>query len=142
MTHLGHRGYSCFAMRHERKAVTKISSALPGSLCLDIGSPDHRAPLFGFFCQEHPDFGGRHWDWHVAKTSKPDLHSSISEGGLNFLVKSIDDFGRSVLGCAKSSKEARCVTRQVVANGGEVRPRLGTHRGSHCQRAQPASPDV
>src|SRR5215510_6328328 len=77
---------------------------LRGLIGLDVGRPDHLAPLFGFIRDELAELGRRHRHRGVAEVGKPDLHSRISKGGFNFLVEPLDDFGRSVLGCTDPSK--------------------------------------
>ena len=54
--------------RHSIKSATQTTSAirgtefmedLPGSLWLDVGSPDYLAPLLGFVGNEFPEVGRR-----------------------------------------------------------------------------------
>jgi hypothetical protein len=75
-----------------------------GSFRFDIGCSDHLGPLLGFIRDELAELGRRHRHRDVAEVGKPDLHSRIGKGGSNFLVEPLDDFGRSVLGCADPSK--------------------------------------
>ena len=41
--------------------VAKPKSPAPASVCLDVGGPDHLAPLLGFFGDELSKIGRRAW---------------------------------------------------------------------------------
>jgi hypothetical protein len=86
-----------------------ISTARIRLVRLDVGRPDHLAPLLGILGDELAEVGGRARKHGSAQVSKPRLHRGISEPRIDFPVERIDDFRRSVLGCTKAEPPARLV---------------------------------
>ena len=91
------------------------------SLRLDVGRPDHLRPLFLVIYDESREVGRRAWKHRPAKIGKSCLDLGISEGGIDFLVELVDDFGRRVLGNADTLPAAGLVVRHKFAQGWNVR---------------------
>ena len=113
-----------------------------GSLRLDVGRPDHLAPLLGFVGDELAEVGGRARKRRAAEVGEPRLDLGIGEAGVDLLVELVDDLGGRVLRRADAEPGARLVARHEFAHGRDVRQRLRARRGRHRQRAQLAGPDV
>src|SRR6516164_924323 len=63
------------------------SSAETSSLRLDVGGPDHLAPLFGFVGDEFAEVRGRTWQRGAPQFGKPRLHLGVREGGVDLPVE-------------------------------------------------------
>src|SRR5215813_11287459 len=114
----------------------------PRSLRLDVGRPDHLAPLFGFLGNVFAEVGGRAWKHSATKVGKARLHLGIVESRVDLLVELVDDFGRRGLRCAEAVPNTPLVARQELTHGRDVRQRFRARRCGYCERTQPASPDV
>ena len=68
------------------------------SLRLDVGRPDHLAPLLGFVGNELPEVYRRHRHRHSAKVGEPRLHLRISQALIVLLIKLINDLEDVLLG--------------------------------------------
>src|SRR5262245_50380406 len=68
-----------------------ILAPTAASVRLDVGGPDHLAPLLGFVGDELAEFGGRHRHRHAAQIGEPRLDRGIGEAGVNCLVELVDD---------------------------------------------------
>src|SRR6516164_10948975 len=68
------------------------------SVRLDVGYPDHLAPLLSFFRDEPAELGGRHRHWNATKVRNPCRHIGIYKGCIDLFVQLVDDLCRSVLG--------------------------------------------
>ena len=75
-----------------------------GSLRLDVGSPDHLAPFFGFFGDELAEVGGRSSTAARYQVGKPLLELGIGKAGIDFFVELVDDLGRRVLGAPRPNQ--------------------------------------
>ena len=75
-----------------------MSSERCASLRLDVGRPDHLAPLLGFVGDELAEVGGRKREHVATQFGKPRLHLGIGEAGVDFPVELFDDLGGRVLG--------------------------------------------
>ena len=85
---------------HSRNGRYGISAAAVASVCLDVGRPDHLAPLLGFVGDELSEVGGRARKHRAAQIGEPRLHLGIGEAGIDLLVELLDDLGGRVLGRA------------------------------------------
>src|SRR6516165_8085092 len=103
-----------------RGAVTRYArgSAL---LELDVGRPDHLAPLLGFFANESSKFVRRGWKCRRTQLGDPSLDPGIAKRRVDLLVEFMDDFGRCVLRSAEATPSAGLVPRQKVGNGWDIR---------------------
>jgi hypothetical protein len=59
------------------EVIISSGSSLRSTLILDVGRPDHLAPLLGLVGDEPPKFGGRARKRHPAQISKSCLHPGI-----------------------------------------------------------------
>src|SRR5215510_14570942 len=87
-----------FAYRLERLPVPRASD-LPGlratvgfaqSLRLDVGHPDHLAPLLGFVRDQLAEVSRRARKRRAAQIGKPRLDLGICERGVDLLVAPVD----------------------------------------------------
>src|SRR6516165_12075771 len=88
----------------------------PPLVRLDVGRPDHLAPLLGFVSDELAEFGRRHRQRYAAEVGKPRLHLGIGEGGVDLLVEPVDNRDRGVLRRPDADPEARLIARHKVAH--------------------------
>src|SRR5215471_19998193 len=94
---------------------------LAGLLWLDVGRPDHLAPLLGFVGNEFAEVGGRaskHTDAHVGE---PPLQLGIGERRIHFLVELLDDLSGRVPWRAQTPHSARFISRNKFADTRQVR---------------------
>src|SRR5262249_54996265 len=56
------------------------------SVCLDVGRPDHRAPLLSFVDEQLIEVAGRAWKGGGTQLGEPRLHLGIGEGRIDLLV--------------------------------------------------------
>src|SRR5262245_52900836 len=73
-----------------------------GSLRFDVRELDHLAPLLGFVGKELAVVGGRARNRSAALFGKPRLDLRIGKARVDLTIELVDDFGRRVLGGAKS----------------------------------------
>src|SRR5262249_7325974 len=88
----------CRHSRNGRYGIFRRGSR--GSLGLDVGRPDHLAPLLGVVGDELSEIDGRADKRRASKVGKPRLHLGIGEAGVDLLVELVDDLRRRVLGYA------------------------------------------
>src|SRR5215475_1960730 len=115
-----------FALDHLVAAIRRterygILDRVTASVCFDVRRPDHLAPLLGVVGDELAEVGGRTLKDRCAQGGKSRLDLGISEGGIDFLVELVDDFGRRVLGNADTLPAAGLVVRHKFAQGWNVR---------------------
>src|SRR5262245_35442337 len=79
--------------------VTEYRPIEATSLRLDIGGPDHLAPLFGFLSDQLAEVSGRTRKHRAAEVSEPRFHVGIGESRIDLLVECVDDLGGRFLGC-------------------------------------------
>src|SRR5262249_26539999 len=79
-------------IRHSRNET--LWNVRAASLWLDVGRPDHLAPLLGFVGDEPAKVGGREHKWCAPHVGEPRLHFGIEEASVNLLVEFLDDLGR------------------------------------------------
>ncbi len=63
-------------------------------LALDVGCPDHFAPLLGFVCDQLCKVDGRQHEHSATEVGKPRLHLGIGEASVDLLVELVDDLRR------------------------------------------------
>src|SRR5262249_57177466 len=76
--------------------IATRSNSVPraaASLRLDVGCPDHVAPLVGFIGEQLAEVGGRARKYSTSQVSESRLHLRVGEGGVDFHVEPIHDFG-------------------------------------------------
>ena len=86
-----------------------------GSVRLDIGRPDHLAPLLGFVCDELAEVSRRAGKDRAAEVDESRLQLRIVETSVDLTVKSVDDLNGRLLGCTDAKYRARFVTWDEVA---------------------------
>src|SRR5262249_61911868 len=74
--------------------------AAGGSLQLDIGDPDHLAPLFGFVGNQLAEIGGRAGKHRAAEIGELRLEVVIRNADIDGRVQFFDDLSRRVFRCA------------------------------------------
>src|SRR5207249_4502581 len=82
------------------------AGVIPGSLRLDARELDYLGPLLGFVRKELAVVGGRARNRRAALFGKPRLDLRIGKARVDLTIQLIDDFGRRVLGGAKSQPSA------------------------------------
>src|SRR5215813_3799463 len=107
---------------------------------LDVGRPDHLAPLLSFGRNMLSELGWRIGKHDGAQVDKLRLDFRVGERGVGFLVELLDDVSRSVLGRTETLPPAGLITRHELANRRNIRQRLRARGGGYRERAQPASP--
>ena len=102
--------------RERQKGANSCHCRADGLLGLDVGRPDHLAPLLGFVGDELAKVGGRASDHRAAEVGKPHLQLRIGEPGIDLIIELVDDLGGCVLGRADALPCARLVTGQKIAH--------------------------
>jgi hypothetical protein len=74
-----------------------------GLVRLDVGGPDHLAPLFGFLSDQLAEVSRRTRKHRAAEIGEPRLHRGIGESRIDLLVECVDDLGGRVPGCAEAA---------------------------------------
>jgi len=98
--------------RHFRLAgVTEYWIGTAASLRLDVGRPDHLAPLFGFLGDHLAEVSGREREHVAAQVGKARLDLGIGKASVDLLVELLDYLGRRGLRCAESGARG-CRTRR------------------------------
>src|SRR5262245_43382338 len=113
-----------------------------GSLRLDVGRPDHLAPLLGLNCDELAEVGGREREHIATHVGKPRLELGIGQASVDLVVELLDNLCRRILGCADAIPRWRLVARYEITHSRQVRQRARARRGGHRQGAEFVSPDV
>src|SRR5262245_51801364 len=108
----------------------------PSSLRLDVGSPDHPAPLFGFAGDDRSSLGRRASKDDAAEVRKLGLQLGIGEASVNLLVELLYDLGGGPCGRADAEEGARFITRHKLVHAWKVRQRLRARNRGHAERAQ------
>jgi len=68
----------------------RVTAGFPQSLRLDVGHPDHLAPLLGFVRDQLAEVSRRARKWRAAQIGKPRLDLGICERGVDLLVAPVD----------------------------------------------------
>jgi hypothetical protein len=90
------------------------------SVRLDVGGPDHLAPLLCFGGNMLSELGWRTGKHDGAQVGKLLLDFWVGERGIDLSVELVDDLGRRVLGRADSLPAAGLVARHKFADGRDV----------------------
>src|SRR5262245_40331697 len=72
------------------------------SLRLDVGRPDHLAPLLRFIGDQLAELDRRSRQRRAAEISETGLHLRVVENRVDLLVELVDDLGRRGLRCAEA----------------------------------------
>src|SRR5262249_7661597 len=128
--------------RHSRNGCYGTLDRVTASVRLDVEGPDHLAPLLGFLGDHLAEVSGRTRKHRAAEVSEMGLHLRVVESRVNFLVELVNNLRRCVLWRADAIPLARLVARHELSHGRDVRQHVRAGRGRHCERAQPASPDI
>src|SRR5262249_35752309 len=104
-------------------------------LPVGVGRPDDLPPFLGFLGNELAEVGGRASEYRAPQVSKTGLYFLVGETGRDLPIDLVDDLSGRVLGRTNPRPGARFVPRQEVAYRRNLRERLGTCRGGHCQRS-------
>jgi len=94
--------------RLRRKNQTVLDPESRGSrrsLRLDVGRPDHLAPLFGLVGDKLTEVGGRAWKHCATKVGKPRLDFGIGEARVDLRVELVANASTLGVLCWKSSRE-------------------------------------
>jgi hypothetical protein len=73
--------------------VTEYFAESSRSLRLDVGGPDHLAPLLGFVGDELTEIGGREREHLATEIGKPRLDFGIGEAGIDLPVELVNNVG-------------------------------------------------
>src|SRR5262249_41850329 len=79
---------------------TGVTEHWTASVCLDVGRPDHLAPLLRFVGNETAEITWRASEDDAAEVGELRLQLGIGEAGVDLLVELVDDLGRCVCRCA------------------------------------------
>src|SRR5262249_54274579 len=82
-----------------------ISARRPALFRLDVGRPDHLAPLFGLVGDEFAEVGGRARERLAPQVGKPRLHLWIGEARVDLRVELVANASTLGVLCWKSSRE-------------------------------------
>ena len=77
-----------------QRALRNIRPRSRRSLHLDIGRPDHLAPLLGLIGDELSELDSAHRHRHMAYLSHPRLDLGFDETGVDLTIERLDDLGR------------------------------------------------
>src|SRR5262245_42424820 len=77
------------------------------SFRLDVGRPDHFAPLLGFLGDQLAEVSGRTRKHRAAEVSEPRFHVGIGKGRVDLRVELVDNFYRRIPGSANPLPEWR-----------------------------------
>src|SRR5262249_34333507 len=113
-----------------------------GSLRLDLGRPDHLAPLPGFIGNELAKLRRRQWQWGSAKVGYSLLEPAVGEPGIDLAVEGVDNFSRCTFWRADAEKRAGFIAGHEFTDGRDIRQRCRSGRRRDGQRAQLAGSDV
>ena len=91
------------------------------SLRLDVGRPDHLAPLLGLLGDELAEVGGRACKYHAAEIGNARFDRGVGESRVHFTVEHSDDRSGRILRHAETEPSARLVARHEIAYGRDVR---------------------
>src|SRR5215831_13164898 len=112
------------------------------SLRLDVGRPDHLAPLLGVVRDDLDEIGGRADKRCASEVSQPRLDFGIGEAGVNCLIELVNNLRRRVLGRTDCNKCAGLEARQKFAQCRHVRELIRARLSADRKCAQLARPDM
>src|SRR5262249_50307684 len=100
----------------ERNVMEYWPSSL-GSLCLDIGSPDHLAPLLGVVGDQLTELGRRARKHRAAEVDKACFQPGIGEARIDLDVELVNETGWRVFRRMHADPLAPLEARHEIANG-------------------------
>ena len=103
--------------RIEIQTAPRAATGHRGSIYLDVGCPDHLAPLLGFVNDELAKIGRRIQKHRDTELLNPCLHFWIGEGSIDLLVERVNDLDWRISGRANAAPTGPFVTRHKFANG-------------------------
>src|SRR5437762_5824767 len=98
------------------KAMRGRNSRWRGSVRLDVGGPDHLAPLLGIFNDELAEFARRACKRLQTQIGEPRLELRAGDRLVNVLVEDRDGRRRGVSRRADTLPTARLVARHEIAD--------------------------
>src|SRR5262249_17826919 len=113
-----------------------------GLLRLDVGRPDHLAPLLGFGGEELAKFGRLTGKRCIAQIAESRFHLGAHETRIGLPVEPFDDVRRRIPGGAQAKPRARLVARHEITEYRNVRQDLRARGRRHRQGAQLAGADI
>src|SRR5262245_35756417 len=102
------------------------------SFRLDVGRPDHLAPLLSFFRDQLAELNLRSRQRRAAEVSETGLHLRVVESRVDLLVELVDELDRRGLRCAEAIPLAGLKARQEFFHSWDARQRLRARRGRYC----------
>src|SRR5262245_12375221 len=112
------------------------------SIRLDVGIPDHLAPLLGVVDNELAELGGRGCIGPQAQIDEPCLELRAGKRLIHELIEDGDDLRRRVRRRADPLPTARLVARHKFADRWNVRQYLDGFGCRHAQGSQLTCPDI
>src|SRR5262249_18895545 len=113
-----------------------------GLLRLDVGRPDHLAPLLGFGGEELAKFGRLTGKRCIAQIAESRFHLGAHETRIGLPVEPFDDVRRRIPGRAQAKPRARLVARHEITEYRNVRQDLGARGRRHRQGARLAGANI
>src|SRR5262249_38182652 len=90
------------------------------SVRLDVGRPDHLAPLLSFVGNELSKVGGRTREHRTSQVGEALLHVGIGESGIDLLVELLDNLRGRGFGHDDPVPASRLEARQKFAHGRDI----------------------
>src|SRR5262245_5303085 len=116
-----------------QRTLRNISAVSPRSLGLDVGGPDHLAPLSGFGGDEPAEVGGRAGKDRVAHIGDPRLHLGIGKNLIDDLIEHLDGLGGRILRSADPKKCARLIIWHELTHRWDIRHHFRARCCGHRQ---------
>src|SRR6516164_144935 len=124
------------------RVLRNIRPGSRGSLRLDVGGPDHLAPLLGFGGEELAKFGRLTGKRCIAQIAESRFHLGAHETRIDLPVEPFDDVRRRIPGGAQAKPRARLVARHEITEYRNVRQDLRARGRRHRQGAKPAGANI
>src|SRR6266540_1688661 len=122
--------------------VTEYPASEAVSLRLDVGIPDHLAPLLGVGGNIHEKIGGRGCIGLQAQIDEPRLKLRAGKRLIHELIEDGDDLRRRIRRRTDPLPTARLVARHKFADRWNVRQYLDTFGCRHSQGSQLTCLDI
>src|SRR5215469_18735935 len=95
---------------------------------LDVGRPDHFAPLLSFVRQEFAEVGRRRRHWHATQYGKALFHLGVGQTSVYLSIELLDDLGRGARGRSEAVPVVRLEPRNCLGNRSHIGQRLAAPR--------------